>query len=112
MLLVLITRLSYKSAKNFLKDEMPWIGLRKLVLMKSLASRTTFARPFASAQTGSTHPLFRISKIRTRPEIFQIEEKFFDSWNRANIFYIVGKTRDLLVDTGDTFTANCFFPVR
>ena len=44
------------------------------------------------------HPLFRQKEIR--PGLFRIEEHFFDSWNKANIFFIKGADRDLLVDTG------------
>ena len=44
------------------------------------------------------HPLFSHKEVDRG--IFHIEEKFFDSWNRANVFYVVGSQRDLLIDTG------------
>ena len=44
------------------------------------------------------HPLFSHKEVDRG--IFHIEEKFFDSWNRANVFYVVGSQKDLLIDTG------------
>ena len=44
------------------------------------------------------HPLFKYREIR--PDVFWIEEKYFDSWNKANIFFIRGKEKNLLIDTG------------
>ncbi|TRY62838.1 hypothetical protein TCAL_00832 [Tigriopus californicus] len=44
------------------------------------------------------HPLFHCNEVR--PGVFWIEEKYFDSWNRANVFFLVGSDRDLLTDTG------------
>ena len=58
-------------------------------------SSSTAAR-FLSSVT--PHPLFSHKEVDRG--IFHIEEKFFDSWNRANIFYVVGSQKDLLIDTG------------
>ena len=58
-------------------------------------SSSTAAR-FLSGVT--PHPLFSHKEVDRG--IFHIEEKFFDSWNRANIFYVVGSQKDLLIDTG------------
>jgi glyoxylase-like metal-dependent hydrolase (beta-lactamase superfamily II) len=44
------------------------------------------------------HPLFKHYQLTQN--VWRIEEKYFDSWNLANIFYIRGSTSDLLVDTG------------
>jgi len=44
------------------------------------------------------HPLFR--RCQVRQHVWRIEEKYFDSWNKANIYFIQGDDKDLLVDTG------------
>lgn len=44
------------------------------------------------------HPLF--SHQLLCQDVWMIEEKYFISWNRANIFYIRGRNKDLLIDTG------------
>lgn len=44
------------------------------------------------------HPLFRNWQIACN--VWRIEEKYFDSWNLANIYYVKGSQTDLLVDTG------------
>ena len=44
------------------------------------------------------HPLYRHEEVADG--IFRVEEKFFDSWNQANMYYVVGGSQDLLIDTG------------
>ena len=44
------------------------------------------------------HPLFEHREVRK--DVFIIQEKYFDSWNKANIFFVKGKQRNLLIDTG------------
>lgn len=65
---------------------------------RPLSNARSPTRPLASGAAAALHPLFRYWEIR--PGIFRIEERFFDSWNRANMFYIRGTDRDMLVDTG------------
>ena len=43
-------------------------------------------------------PLFR--RMEVKPDVWIIEEKYFDSWNKANIFFIKGSNKDLLIDSG------------
>jgi hypothetical protein len=45
------------------------------------------------------HPLF--SRKQLRDDVWMIEEKYFISWNRANIFFIQGSGADLVVDAGE-----------
>ena len=51
-----------------------------------------------SSFQGQPHPLY--SHTSLRDDVWMIEEKYFISWNRANIFFIKGSNADLLVDTG------------
>ena len=45
------------------------------------------------------HPLYRHKEVDQN--VFFIQEKYFEfSWNLANIFFVKGKDRDLLIDTG------------
>ena len=44
------------------------------------------------------HPLF--NQWHLAPNVWRIEEKYFDSWNLANIYFVKGTDADLLVDTG------------
>jgi hypothetical protein len=37
------------------------------------------------------------------PDVWMIEEKYFMSWNRANIFFVRGSSADLIVDTGELY---------
>ncbi len=55
------------------------------------------------------HPLFSFAEVA--PGVIKIEERFFESWNRANIFYVRGKNADLLIDTGtgNILTLTCMF---
>ena len=72
---------------------------RKLILgggAGGLSPSSSTAARFLSGVT--PHPLFSHKEVDRG--IFHIEEKFFDSWNRANIFYVVGSQKDLLIDTG------------
>lgn len=57
-----------------------------------------FKRGIATNRQHPPHPLFQYREVR--PGVFWIEEKYFDSWNRANMFFLVGSDRDLLTDTG------------
>jgi hypothetical protein len=63
------------------------------------------AAKFYSSQSGNGgigHPLFNRKSLRE--DVWIIEEKFFISWNRANVFFIKGSNADLLVDTGTSVT--------
>jgi len=44
------------------------------------------------------HPLFRHRQVTK--SVWHLEEKYFDSWNLANLFLVQGSKCDLLVDTG------------
>ena len=68
-------------------------SLTKLPILKQtpVRSKSTFR--------GQPHPLF--SHTSLRDDVWMIEEKYFISWNRANIFFIKGSNADLLVDTGN-----------
>ena len=44
------------------------------------------------------HPLFKFRQIQ--PNVWQIVEKFYESWNLANIYYFRGQDKDLLCDSG------------
>ena len=44
------------------------------------------------------HPLFKCCQVAGN--VWRIEEKYFDSWNLANIYFVKGLQSDLLVDTG------------
>ena len=45
-----------------------------------------------------THPLFAHEQLADN--VWRIEEKYFDSWNLANMYFIRGTSKDLLIDTG------------
>ena len=45
-----------------------------------------------------THPLF--AHVQLSENVWRIEEKYFDSWNLANMYFIRGTSKDLLIDTG------------
>lgn len=46
-----------------------------------------------------SHPLFKHTKVAEG--VFWIRERYFEtSWNAANIFFVKGRDRDLLIDTG------------
>ena len=52
----------------------------------------------------TNHPLFKAVNVNTKLDtlkIFKLEERFFDSWNKANFFLIKGPDKDLLVDSGE-----------
>ena len=51
---------------------------------------------------GRSHPLFRHREVRAG--VFVIEEKYFESWNKANIFFVKGRDKDLLIDTGQLYS--------
>ena len=53
------------------------------------------------------NPLFSCKQIANK--LFWIEENFFDSWNKANIFFVVGRDRDLLIDTGKNNILRCVY---
>jgi len=57
-------------------------------------------RGFSSAAVavGRRHPLFDASEIA--PDVCLIRERFFVSWNAANIFFVRSSSADLLVDAG------------
>ena len=44
------------------------------------------------------HPLFK--HFQLTHNVWRIEEKYFDSWNLANIYFVRGANSDFLVDTG------------
>ena len=44
------------------------------------------------------HPLFK--HFQLTHNVWRIEEKYFDSWNLANIYFVRGTNSDFLVDTG------------
>ena len=68
-------------------------------LTSTAAFKTVAISRNASTQKQNTyHPLFSQKKLRE--DVWMIEEKYFVSWNRANIFFVRGSTADLLVDTG------------
>ena len=54
------------------------------------------------------HPLFFLREIR--PGVFLIGEKFFHSWNLANIFFIKGTNSNALIDTGKSSSLMPCFP--
>jgi len=70
--------------------------------MKIFKQVLLLPRLFSSAaqSTLSTpHPLYRCREVDRK--VFFIQEKYFQfSWNLANIFFVQGLDRDLLVDTG------------
>jgi len=68
--------------------------MKRLKLLSSLPSQGIASR-FMSHQL---HPLFSCKEVAKN--VFFIQEKYFISWNLANIFFIKGSKRDLLVDTG------------
>ncbi len=51
-----------------------------------------------SIASNSTHPLY--SHAQVSKSIWWITEKFFDSWNLANIYFVKGSNADLLIDAG------------
>jgi len=70
--------------------------------LRKLRGQVQFKRLFTSKshQTWSIeHPLYRHKEVDQN--VFFIQEKYFEfSWNLANIFFIRGQDRDLLIDTG------------
>ncbi len=52
----------------------------------------------ATTTSNSSQLLFTHKEVSK--DVFLIDELFFDSWNKANIYYVVGSRRDLLIDTG------------
>ena len=69
---------------------------------KSISPLLTFQQSLQmsskSKKSSSYHPLF--SHRSLRDDVWILEEKYFISWNRANIFFIRGAAADLLIDTG------------
>ena len=60
-------------------------------------------RKFSSAKSprqswNNKHPLFKHRSVCEN--VWQIVEKFYDSWNLANIYFFRGSHADLLCDTG------------
>ena len=60
-------------------------------------------RKFSSVQPqieywNNKHPLFKHRVISDN--VWQIVEKFYDSWNLANMYFFRGSHADLLCDTG------------
>eukprot|EP00095_Tigriopus_kingsejongensis_P006280 maker-scaffold1533_size36968-snap-gene-0.11 protein:Tk06280 transcript:maker-scaffold1533_size36968-snap-gene-0.11-mRNA-1 annotation:"metallo-beta-lactamase domain-containing protein 2" len=45
-------------------------------------------------------PSITPAAAEVREDFFWIEEKYFHSWNQANLFFVRGSDRDLLIDTG------------
>ena len=47
------------------------------------------------------HPLFKHRQVSSN--VWQIVEKYFDSWNLANFYFFKGRHEDILVDSGIGF---------
>ena len=54
--------------------------------------------PHLTHRSIKTHPLFAHEQLADN--VWRIEEKYFDSWNLANMYFIRGTSKDLLIDTG------------
>ena len=80
----------------------PFIWLRKSsVLSNRLFFNVDFVTcplPRRKFSNRKIHPLFK--QFQLAPNVWRLEEKYFDSWNLANMYFIRGTTTDLLVDTG------------
>ena len=76
-------------AAKFARTFLP-IGLNARAIKSSQAMTEKTVR--------NDHPLFE--RFQVAPNIWKIEEKYFDSWNLANMYFVEGCARDLLVDTG------------
>ena len=59
---------------------------------------TLCGRQFIPKRLISSHPLFHHQQLAHN--VWRIEEKYFDSWNLANMYFFKGSEKDLLVDTG------------
>jgi len=70
-------------------------------MLKKLCHRTKLGDIIKrSCSSGyKAHPLFKLQKEVSK-NVYFIQERYFLSWNLANIFFIKGEKRDLLVDTG------------
>jgi len=53
---------------------------------------------YLSIQRTTKHPLFKFEPVTK--DVWRIEEKYFDSWNLANMYFVRGSQSDLLIDTG------------
>jgi hypothetical protein len=78
-------------------------SLRSPLKLVSSKTKNTFLQnpKFISIKKTASHPHPLFSHKSLREDVWMIEEKYFISWNRANIFFIRGTTADLLVDTGE-----------
>ena len=59
---------------------------------------TLCGRQFIPKRLINSHPLFHHQQLAHN--VWRIEEKYFDSWNLANMYFFKGSEKDLLVDTG------------
>ena len=80
----------------------PFIWLRKSSVLSSRlffnVDFVTCPLPRRKFSNRKIHPLFK--QCQLAPNVWRLEEKYFDSWNLANLYFIRGTTTDLLVDTG------------
>ena len=82
-----VTKMAFSSLRSLTKS------------LPSLQRTSVQTRRFFSEDGSMPHPLF--SRKLLREDVWMIEEKYFVSWNRANIFFIRGSGADLVVDAGD-----------
>ncbi|XP_023322516.1 metallo-beta-lactamase domain-containing protein 2 isoform X2 [Eurytemora carolleeae] len=69
-----------------------------MTLLKPSLKIFSCVNRFSSSVSNKIHPLYKHTQVSEN--VFLIQEKYFISWNLANIFFIRGSDRDLLVDTG------------
>ena len=67
-------------------------------MQRTIIRIVTFSNSLISRRQFNTHPLFKHEQLTTN--VWRIEEKYFDSWNLANMYFFKGSEKDLLIDTG------------
>ena len=81
-----------------------WRITKMFRLSKASSSMNCFKK-YYSGNAGKSnllwnnkHPLFKHRQVSSN--VWQIVEKYFDSWNLANFYFFKGRHEDILVDSG------------
>jgi len=69
-------------------------------LNKRIDSKNQLLEKNRYFSTSNVDPLKVYQHKEVEENVFHIEENYFDSWNKANIFFIRGEKSDLLIDAG------------
>ena len=92
---------------NELFYPMFWIKLKRSVGVKGITPPCSqIQRRLYCNNHSNSSDVFTIEKIeeietpKNSLKVYRLEEKYFESWNRANIFYIEGSEKNLLIDSG------------